>query len=321
MLRFWRCVAVALAVLAIAPAAVAAEGPVAWSVRPAPDERQAPRPNFSFGAQPSATRSDVVRLRNLGRAPLSLVLYAGDARTTDTGGIDLVAAGEKSRDVGAWIDLATDSATLAPGEILDVPFKVLVPDNAESGDHVGGIVTALAAPDTTAEGLRLDRRLATLVQVRVEGPLRPGLAIDAMTTRYRGTANPVGQGEIVATYTVRNVGNVRLSAQQSVEVAGPLGLASRRVFLDAMPELLPGNSLVLTARMPSVTPLLRSRLTVELRPLATVPGDDFAATVPVAAASASAWTVPWSLLVALAFLAGAPAGALWVWRTTRVKVR
>lgn len=293
------------------PAGPAAENPVVWSVRPTPVDGQAERSNFTFSLRPNQRVEDSIRIRNFGRNPLRLEVYAADARTTDNGAVDLLPSGQPSKRVGTWVSVQRRSVELTPGELVDVAFTLTVPDNAESGDHTGGIVTALRSPAAGGREVSVEQRLASLVQVRVDGPLRPAVAVTSLSADYKGTANPFGKGEVVVTWTATNTGNVRMGAQQAVRTSGPFGLDDERIFLDPMPELLPGDSFTTSARVPGVAPTIRSSVEVELRPLATRAGDEFGAEVAIAKRSTGTWSIPWVLLVLLLFFMAAPAVAIW----------
>lgn len=295
-----------------APSAEAQEqSTLTWSVRPTPREGEQNRPNYLLDVEPGQVVEDSIRVRNFGKTELPLTLYASDARTTETGAIDLLPAGERPKHVGAWIELGTSELRIAPDEFVDIPFTMTVPDNAESGDHVGGIVTSYVAPgsDDTGQPVKLDRRLGTRVQVRVAGDLRPGLTITSFSTAYGGTVNPAGQGDMTVTYTVTNTGNVRMSAQQFLEVDGPLGLTGVAADLNPMPELLPGNSLTMTSKVSGVWPILRTSSELEVRPIPTRPGDAFPA-LQSAFASRGTWTVPWTLILFLLAVAAGTAGTV-----------
>ncbi len=188
-----------------------------------------------------------------------------------------------------------------------------VPGNAESGDHTGGIVTSFVAPGAAEDGkpVVLDRRLGSRVQVRIDGELRPKLEITEVKTAFDGTLNPVGKSSMDLTYTVTNTGNVRMAAEQVVGTKGPLGLAGRKATLDRMPELLPGNSLTLSAKVPGVYPTIHTSASLRLHPVATRAGDTFGADVAPAAKTSGVWTVPWATFLMLFLLVGGPFAATW----------
>ncbi len=298
-------------------AAVPAEDPPAdentltWSVRPTPVEGEPLRPNFLVDVPAGSVVEDSIRVKNFSKKELNVSIYASDARTTDSGALDLLPAAEKPRDVGAWIVLEKSELTIAAGDQVDVPFKMTVPENAESGDHVGGIVTSYIAPGVSeGQPVKLDRRLGTRVQVRIEGPLNPGLAVVGMATKYEGTLNPLAKGKTIVSYTVKNTGNVRMAAKQRVKIKGLLGLGGKTTNLKDMPELLPGNSLTLNAVIPGVLPTFRSSVNVQLSPIPSRDGDNFDK-VRLASASGSNFTPPWGYLLVLALAAAIPATVVW----------
>lgn len=284
-----------------------------WSVRPTPVDGVPDRPNFS-GHEVAAggTVTDSIRIRNFGDGPLPLAVYATDAVVTPAGELTLLPADEPATDVGTWVKLDVSSVVVPPGETVDVPFRIEVPDNAESGDHSGGIVTSFVDQGHAGgEPVLLDRRLASRLHVRVTGDLRPELEITDVEASYAGTANPLGAGTLRLSYTVTNVGNVRMGADQVVEVGGLAGLFGREVQLEAMEELIVGSSRTFTVEVPDVWPTLRTKVEVELTPFPTRDGDEFDADVLTASTSVSVWTPPWSQVVLLVVIAALVVGVRW----------
>jgi len=277
-----------------------------WSVRPTPTEEEPERPNFAYDLDPGARVEDSLRVRNFGTEPLSLAVYASDALTTSTGALDLLPAGEAPTGVGAWIVLDTAAIEVPPQDFVDVPFTIVVPAGAESGDHTGGVVTSFRSPglDASGQAVVVDRRLGSRVQVRVGGELRPELSVTEIAVSFTGTANPLETGDLRVTYTVANTGNVRLGAQQRLVVPGRLGLPGRELILEPMPELLPDNSLRFSVDVPAVWPTFRTTATVELRPVPTRAGDVFDPAPLLAAGSTATWSMPWSQLAIVLGVAG-----------------
>ncbi|MFY1671385.1 WxL protein peptidoglycan domain-containing protein [Plantactinospora sp. WMMB334] len=316
------------ATAAVPPAAVppaaraqAADPTLTWSVRPTPAAGKPERPNFSYDLVPGQRIEDSIRVRNFGAEPLTLALYASDARTTSSGALDLLPAGEQPTDVGKWVVLDSGVIEVPPKRHVDVPFTMVVPAGAEHGDHTGGIVTSYRSPGTDNRGraVVVDRRLGTRMYVRVGGELRPELTVSEVRVSYSGTGNPVRPGDARVTYTATNTGNVRLGAEQVVVVPGRLGFPGREVVLERMPELLPSNSLTFSVDVPDVWPTFRTAGTVELRPVPTREGEVFAPETPLATESAATWSIPWSQLALLLVVTVA---ALWVmWRLRRRRRR
>lgn len=308
---------------ALAPTSVVTaddDAKLAWSVLPSPlDGGEDDRSSFFLDAEPGQVLKDSVRIRNHGSEELRLKIYATDARTTEAGVLDLLPAADTPRDVGAWIETARPEVVVGPGKMVDVPFTMRVPADAESGDHTGGIVTSFATPSSdigSDRSVLVDHRFASRVAVRVAGDLNPQLTISDVTAGYKGTLNPAGRGSSDISYRLANTGNVRLSAQQLVKVKSPFGLITRNATLDPIPELLPGFSMIVTTSVSGVWPTVRSSVNLEVRPIPTRPGDSFPA-LKSARASSSGWAVPWAFLLFLLALGAGTGGAL----TTRIRLK
>ncbi len=314
------------ALLVAAPAAYADDGPspapspqdpVTWGTDPADNEVGTGRPNFSYDAQPGGTLRDAIDVVNRSDRPLELRIYASDAFTTDSGVLDLLPAGEESVDVGAWITVDEDALTVAAGETVTVPFTLTVPDDATPGDHAGGIVTSLVTPETDNQ-VSVDRRIGSRVMIRVAGELTPLLAVTDVQVTYDGSVNPFASGTAQVSYTVTNTGNVRLAARQTVAVGGPFGLLTQTASPPELPELLPGDSLRVSADVAAVWPTVRLTAEVTLAPYAT--SGELPVPVAEASGSGTAWAMPWGLFLLLAVTAALAGLAVVLRRRRRAAV-
>lgn len=263
-------------------------GRVSWATAPANTELGKNRSHFEYTAAVGKRLTDAVAVVNRGDAPITLKVYASDAFTTGSGGLDLLAADKKPVDVGSWITMKTQLVTLKSQQSAVVPFTLAVPANASPGDHSGGIVTSLVTKQ--AGGVSLDRRLGSRVYLHVDGPVTPALTVTDVRASYQPNHNPAGGGDTRLTYTVTNTGNVRLGAHQQAKVSGPLGLLGRSVALADLPELLPGNSIIRTATISGALPSVRLSARITLHPVAA---DSPELAVPTTSSAASVWAWPW----------------------------
>lgn len=269
------------------------------------------RPNFSYGATPGGLVKDFVAVDNIGEAPLTLKVYASDALNTPEGGFDLLPAATSPVDVGAWIKIGEPTVTVPPRTTQIVPFSLTVPANAAAGDHTGGIVASLTTERTSANGdkVSVDQRVGARVYLRVAGDLKPMLSIEALHGGYHQPSDPLGKGSATLTYSVRNTGNVRVAGGQRVEVATPWGSTVAGAALPNLTELLPGNTMTVTAQVPGLITAgwLTGKVTVTPTPAAGTsdrPG-------PVVRASVTFTAVPWVPLVVVAALLLALLVLLW----------
>ncbi|MEK8226295.1 hypothetical protein NKG05_09850 [Oerskovia sp. M15] len=76
----------------------------------------------------------------------------------------------------------------------------------------------------------------------MSGDLQPGLVVEDVAVTWNGGLNPFAGGDATVTYTLRNTGNVVLSAQPTAAVGGPFGwFAKDAEAVELPPQLLPGR--------------------------------------------------------------------------------
>jgi hypothetical protein len=274
----------------VGPAAWA--GDASWTVRTAANDFGSDRENYSYTLNPGGQVEDGLVAVNSGTTPLELAVYAGDAFTTDKGQLDLVTRNTPSTGVGAWVHPGQDHVTVQPGQSVDVPFTLTLPDNAAPGDHMGGILTSL-----TQGGV--ERRVGIRILLRVSGDSQPGLTVEDLDTDYSGTLDPFGTGDATITYTIHNTGNTILAARQEPALSGPFGAWSVPAEAADTPQLLPGEKWRVTVPVHGVTPALVLTETVTLTPLLT---DASGSTAPLSAveSTSDSLAVPWTLLLLVA---------------------
>ncbi|MFY1703983.1 WxL protein peptidoglycan domain-containing protein [Micromonospora sp. WMMA1923] len=282
------------------PAPTAAAGVTRWAVQPSSAKGPTGRNYFIYDLAPGSTVDDHVGVSNLSDRPLTFEVYGTDAYTTTDGAFALLPADQPATGVGSWVSFDRRRWTIDPGERADIPFTLTVPANATPGDHAGGVIGALAQTRTTADGQRVlvDQRLAARVYLRVTGEVRPAVTIEQVTVAYDNPVNPVGGGELVISYRLRNSGNVRTAGTGAVTVAGPLGWELARTSPVDLPELLPDAVFTVTERITGVPPAVRLRAEVDLAPTTV----DTA--LPPVRRSAGLWAPPWLPLALLATAAG-----------------
>lgn len=278
---------------------------------------------FVFAGRPGTVVRDQLALVNYTTKPRRVSLYAADAFTSASGAFDVLAAGEASQDAATWIDLPPrevviparrSETTVKPGTLL-VPFTLTVPVDASPGDHAAGFVASVRTD--AAEGTSsvvLDRRVGTRVYVQVTGRQDPHLEVTDLTAEYDGTPNPIGTGTTRVSYTVRNAGNLVLSARQSTRVEGWFSEASPETAQSDLVQLLPGAAVKVQLEVPGTWPTLRPEAVVTLVPFSGV-GAQAVDLEPVSA-SVAFWAVPWTLLATIAVLVLLLLGRTW-WRRTR----
>ena len=301
----------ALVLAGVAPASAQDDPPepgdipeqASFAVQPSGPDGPGSRDYFVYTLGPGETFGDTVAVSNLSERPINFLIYPADAfDVPDEGGFTAARDGEEPIDAGSWITLGTDSHRVEPGERIDVPFKITIPDDAEPGDHAAAILAtdadrASVAVDEDGEpNLQVRQRVGARVYVRVEGPVSPALRIDRLYVDHSSPsfAVPIASagGTADITWEVTNTGNVRLAPSAVLEVKGLFGRTIKTLPAEQLPELLPGSNIVRSTSIDGLPPL--EKITVELTvtaPEARVVG------------TSSYWAVPWLFLALLAVAA------------------
>ncbi|MEU5983433.1 DUF916 domain-containing protein [Streptomyces sp. NPDC047434] len=279
-----------------------AGGASAWSVRPA---GTAARTAFVMDSAPGAIVRDAVRVSNLSDAPLSFQVYGSDAYNTPRdGALAYRQAGEAQTGLGGWLALGTNALVIPPGRAADIPFTLSVPADAPPGSHIGGIVALNNAVEqaggTSDVDVGIQRAVAVRIQLTVEGPLTPGVAVRSVRVRHRPAGAPFGGARATLAYTVVNTGNAALRPTVSPRVSGLFGLRQSAFADRTLPLLLPGQSAELTVDWPEAPGT--DYLTASVR--VTAPG------LPAASAQNGRVVVSWPTVGAVAGLLAVLAGAL-----------
>lgn len=288
----------------VAPSAGARGGQVvnSWQLSPTGADPNEPggRPFLSYTLAPGASVNDSVTLWNYSNVELQFRVYATDAFNTEIGGFDLLTGDKKPVDLGAWVRMSFETVAVPPLSKLDIPFTLTLPTDARPGDHAAAILASSMGEGTDEQGklVTVDRRTGSRMYLRVAGPESPALTVDSIYSVYHASPNPFG-GSVDVTYTIRNTGNIRLAARQTVSLKSPLGNVMKQAKPEDVPELLPGAAITLKARFDGVAATFRVSAVVRLEP---IPAAGTELSVAPMARSGGAWAVPWSVLAAIAVI-------------------
>ena len=267
------------------------------------------RPDFRWSATPGGTLQDHVAVVNYSTEPLTLDLYARDALNQSDGGLGMETKAQTPTGVGAWMTLEiprqTSTLTVPGRSTVIVPVSLEVPLKASPGDHTGGIIVSLNSQAIAKGGgdqtlnPALDQRVAVPVELRVSGPVHPGLTVQGLKASYGQTLNPVGGGHATVTYHIVNTGNVNLGGHEAISISGLFGSTVHAKAPD-IPVLLPGGSVTESVPVHGVLPEFLMSARVAVTPL--VPKGDVDPGLTATSGSKHFWAVPWLLLGIIALL-------------------
>jgi hypothetical protein len=184
---------------------------------------------FIFDTKPGTVVQSEFKVANVGNESGTVLLYAVDATTGQTGGTVYRTRTARRSDVGAWLRLSSTRLKLAAGETRVVPFEFTAPMHVRSGQHVGGIVaentTRPTAGTTGSQGsggsfaIRLRFLSIVAVVVNLPGPIVErvavtGISVDKIPSyqrlriRLRNAGNMLEKP--VATLVIRNSRGARV---------------------------------------------------------------------------------------------------------------
>jgi LPXTG-motif cell wall-anchored protein len=265
---------------ALGATSAAADGQASFAVKPVAYDPSLPatKSYFILTAKPGQEIADRVRVVNTGTAAGTAYLYAVDATTGQTSGAVYLSRSKPRRDVGAWIRLAGERVTLAPGAQAIVPFTIRVPVGVRAGDHVGGIVAENSAiQHSTGHGaLQIRIKHLTIAAVELQLPGRPFARVVATGVKAGGQNG----WQYVYVHLV-NPGTIMVKPQGRLVVANAAGrkVAARLLRLDTFlprtaidyPVLLPKQTLPPGSYTASVTIGSSNRTIVGYRKTVSAP--------------------------------------------------
>jgi len=282
-----------------------AQASQSWSVTPAGGSPDQPgtRTDLSYTVDPGTLITDTIQVWNYGAEPIQLKVYAADALITSEGSYDLRPSGEVSTDVAAWTVLSSNVVTVPAKSVSAIAVSIAVPKDALPGDHPGGIVASVATPTTNAEGAQVlvENRVGTRLNVRVNGDILPGAAIQHVSASYSGSLNPISPGSVKVNYTFVNTGNTRLSGKARLQISG-IG-NTKSIDLPVVPVTMPGNSLAQTYTVTDVWPTGPITAKITFTPNED-PGIPEIQTIASASGSGSTIALPFAQLLVIVVIAG-----------------
>lgn len=292
----------ALPLLAASGAAVAddttssppSSSAVTVGIRTAGQDGPDDRGRYDEEIAPRGVRQDYVALYNYSLRPVTVRLLARDATSSAGSSFEVQPSADEPTGVGSWIAIQRPVVRMQPQSQTLVPFQIGVPYNASPGDHAGAIVASLLVhPDAHDGQVVADRRVGLRVYLRVPGALRPELTIKHLTSTFDGSWNSFGYGRTTVDYTLRNTGNVTLSADQVVQLASSRGLFPEQMRPDPAEQVLPGGEVVVHTVSPRMFAVGKLATTVT----ATPRSDQTGLVLRPTTARVVQWVVPWASLV------------------------
>jgi hypothetical protein len=297
---------VAASALVATPARAAEDDVVTWSVRPGDENGEDGRAWVEWAADPGQSRTEHMAVINHSDDAVEFRLTSADGYFTDTGRFNMLPSDQESVAAGTWIELP-ESVTVPAGAAEVVPFTVVVPDDAEPGDHAAGVAASVRS--TGGGEVAVESRVGFRVMTRVLGELEPSLGL-AASASYTGDPNPFEAGAVDVAYELENTGNTRLNARPEISLSGPFGLGELTLRGEEIVEIAPGETRHGTVRFPDTWPLVAYDVTVVAQPLPLSDELSFDDAEP-GSAQTTVLALPWPQLLVLILAALLTTWSVW----------
>ena len=212
-----------IALTAAAPAGATKYGDVV-AAAPTPGSKTSPKGNYYlFAANPGDTVTQSLRVINSNDHPVTVVIEAVDASTSEVTGVHLSQPGSAKAMSGRWIVVSSPQITLGPNEQRDVPFTVHVPPGATPGQYLAGVSASvpLAADDAKSRqvpagqagfSMAVQFQRGVAVEIDIPGPRAPHLTVSGADP----TATP---GGVTLGVHIANDGNAFAHGSGVIRVA------------------------------------------------------------------------------------------------------
>lgn len=120
----------------------------------------------------------------------------------------------------SWIDFPVREVLVPAVSKVEVPFRVVVPDDIAAGSYYGAITVSTAPTDiVTSNGATVEAKTAILVFLTVEGETVEKLELLDFTFEQAGSTLPFGTFR----FRLQNQGNVHLTPAGEIRLTGLFG--------------------------------------------------------------------------------------------------
>ena len=129
---------------------------------------------FIYNLDLGQEKADGIRVINNKNETVVVRLYPVDAAATSDGSFALMPEDADRTGVGNWVKLAVNEIEIPPQTEKTVPFTFSVPQNADVGDHMGGIVMQEieTGNNLTGTGVKIITRVGVRIYETVPGEVK-----------------------------------------------------------------------------------------------------------------------------------------------------
>ena len=260
---------------------------------------------FVYETEAGETIEDVATVKNFGSQAATVSIYAVDASTTTSGTFTLKMKNEPQLNIGDWTNLQIKELILKPGERVDIPFGISIPEGATPSQYFGGIVvesssTASKIPPEDCPGnnicgtsVAVKTRVGARIYLTVPGAIKEDVSWNSFS-QVKSLS-----GRTYFTFEIENNGNVSYEPRAEITVYDTMGGIYDK-FSAPLGISLPGTTIEPKIAWSKETPLM-GKFTAEAH--VSFPKRFHTKSIPLRGTaiqpkSISFWIIPWGMITA-----------------------
>ena len=262
---------------------------------------------FVYEKEAGNVIEDVTSLKNFDDKPIDVKIFAIDATSSESGSFILTNLEDEQKGIGAWTEIETEDITIEPHEVIDIPFKIKIPEGIPPGQYLGGIVVETGNTQTDATTLDSSKEesnsasisIKTRVGSRVYLTVPGDLIEDIKLTDF--SASKGISGIIKFNFTIENNGNTAFEPVAHIEIYTQTGQLYEKIdksFGTSSPNTIIKPTVKMKKR--PLMGLFTAKATIEFKHK-FLPTDMRGAAI-YEEKEVTFWAIPWEIILSSLFV-------------------
>lgn len=186
-----------------------------------------------FSVNPGGSVNGSIKILNQGTTGYEFTLSTEDFSISSEDYDKSFKLPTNALDAARWFQVGRTTYRLDPGQNVDVPFTLRVPQNATPGGHYAAVFAATKLPEGTSS-IVTQKRVGVLTYITVNGDIKNAGSIESWDAAFWQTQAP-----LKSAIRIKNDGNNHFDAKTRVVVTDIFG--NTKSISEATNIVLPGT--------------------------------------------------------------------------------
>ena len=173
------------------------------------------------GVDPGSTFSKSLKITNESEVEREYFIYKKNIKGVE-GGVPLFAEESTEQtefDLTEWVSLPTEPLKVPPGQSLELPLTITVPESASPGSHFGGVFVSAEPPKLRQTGAGVGYEVVSILHIRISGDI-----VDSARVRSFSTDKLLyGSKNVKFIAKIENQGNILIEPRGPVTITSMFG--------------------------------------------------------------------------------------------------